>query len=172
MKNLFRLSDFYIVLIAFVLVLASCSRRDLYHSIGNDKLEKLSTEIENSTASASTVSSPEAKDLIAEEQNIQAVPGKIYSSGTEGIKSKVNSRNASKSMKETRQELKQQLKDGISNNKTKLKRGGLSQRMKLGIILAAVGLLIAVLLGWPLYFIGVVLFIIGAVLIIMELINY
>src|SRR5437763_1466262 len=107
MKNLFRLSDFYVGIFAFVLVLASCSRRDLNQgSTGKEKLEKLSAEIENSNAAASPAPLQEIEDVKTEEQNTHAVLGKIYSSQAEGIKSNVNSANAFKSMKETRQELK------------------------------------------------------------------
>jgi hypothetical protein len=63
-------------------------------------------------------------------------------------------------------------KDETGVEQSKVKRGGLTQRMKLGIILAAVGLLVALLVPWPVYIVGVVVFIIGVVLIIMELVNY
>jgi Flp pilus assembly protein TadB len=175
MKNLFKLSNIYIGLLAFVLLLASCSRRDLSQgNIGNDKLEKLSAEIESSHASASLASPSETDEVKVEEQAQNAAPGRIYSSMIEN-KRNVSPLMAFKAIKEAKKLTKQQeLKnDPLNNKESKVRRrGSLSQRMKIGIILAVVGLLVAVLIPWPLYIIGVVLFIIGAVLIIMDLIDY
>jgi Flp pilus assembly protein TadB len=172
MKNLFKLSTIYFALFAFVLVLASCSKRDLTQSSDNKKLEKLSAELENNTASISLPKS----DLATEELKSTEVSYPVSSQSSLRINDTNEDSNtllvSSKTRKATKnlspkQERKLEIKKAKAQG-----RGGLSQRMKIGIILAAVGLLVALLIGWPIYIIGVIVFIIGVVLIIMDLVSY
>jgi len=71
---------------------------------------------------------------------------------------------------------KAELKDTVKSEKVKdgTQGGGLSQNMKVGILLAAIGLLVAILGGlvsWILFVLGVIVLIIGLIIIIVELVN-
>jgi Flp pilus assembly protein TadB len=174
MKNLFKLSSFCLGLFAFLLVFASCSKREIsLASVQSLKLEKLSGELETSSAGLSASISKEEE---LKTENLISNPS-LEKTGiipNKSIKVKVHTNNTFKGgMRGTKKMItRQEVRNKNNQEYSKVRRGGLSQRMKLGIILAAVGLLVAILLPWPVSVLGAIVFIIGAVLIIIELLNY
>jgi hypothetical protein len=169
MKTLFKLSDFYFSLFAFILILASCHRKELSQTVVYDtKLERLSAELEESPSDHSFVSVASIEEEAnIEEQNASSdiVKDLITKNINPGLPL------TKKSDKEVKNiERKHELRPQDSGFKSKINR--LTQRMKLGIILAAIGLVVMLVLSWtPLYLIGAVVFVIGVVLIIIELVN-
>jgi Flp pilus assembly protein TadB len=177
MKNLFKLSNFCLGLFAFLLVFASCSKREIsLANVQSLKLEKLSDEIEKGTAGLSSLNSKEEELEELKMANLISNPvlEKIDIIPYKSIKGKAHTDNAFKGgMKETKKMItRQEVRNEKDQDHSKVRRGGLTQRMKLGIILAIVGLLVAILLPWPVSVLGAIVFIIGAVLIIIELLNY
>jgi hypothetical protein len=168
MKNIFKLSG---LLITTVLFFSSCSKNQVSYSSGHqEKLAKLSLELEQSY-SVSALSGPVKEEQVIQQKEQDVIRETSKRNQAEKLSHQVNSIKTLKAIRQVEKSTgDQKLVPQKLNDDNEQKRSSLSQRMKLGLLLGAVGLIIMLILG-PLYWIGAILLVVGLVLIVMELLE-
>jgi hypothetical protein len=172
MKNIFKLSG---LLITTVLFFSSCSKNQIAASSGHqENLAKLSLELEQNYGLSSLAAGPAKEEGVIrhKEQNTnRETPKKNQDESFSPKARKINSMKALKTIRQfEKSAANQKLVPQKLNDDNTQKGSSFSQRMKLGLLLGAVGLIIMLVLG-PLYWIGAILLVIGLVLIVMELLD-
>jgi hypothetical protein len=172
MKNIFKLSG---CLLASFLFLSSCSKNHFSDSaLMQEKYAKLSAELEQSNqhrllSSGLTNSEPLAKiSRITTSGNIAKNPVRKVS-GNQTLPAKPFA-----AMKQTNKIAKQQkLQPQQIRNVQSNSKHGLSERMKLGLLIAGIGLIVMLVLGiiGPFFWVGSIVFVVGLIIILMELLD-
>jgi hypothetical protein len=171
MKNIFRLSGLLVAVVFF----SSCSKNNLSDSaFHQERLIKLSAELEQSNTLQQLASSPSVERASLNTSQNNSIREEGHKNHSEKVAEKSNPQKSFKAIKAIKKMVREEkispeeVNSGHSNN-----RSGLSERMKLGILLAAVGLIIMLILGilGPLYWIGAIVLVIGLVIIVMELLE-
>jgi hypothetical protein len=172
MKTIFKLSG---CLLASLLFLSSCSRNHLSDSeLIQEKYAKFSAELEQNNQqkplnSGPANAEPEAKinRVGTSGSTVQNPVQKI--SGNQTLPAKPFA--AMKQIKKIAKQQKLQPQQ-ISNDQSNTKRG-LSERMKLGLLIAGIGLIMMLVLGiiGPFFWVGSIVFAVGLVIILIELMD-
>jgi hypothetical protein len=172
MKNIFKLSG---CLLASFLFLSSCSKNHFSDSsLMQEKYAKLSAELEQSNQhkllnSGLANSGPEAKinRIPAPGSTVKNSVQKISTNQTLPAKPFAAMKQINKIAKQQKSQ-PQQIRNVRSNS-----RHGLSERMKLGLLIAGIGLIVMLVLGiiGPLFWVGSIVFVVGLIIILIELLD-
>jgi hypothetical protein len=171
MKIIFKISGLLIAIFFF----SSCSKNNISDStFQQERLIKLSAELEQNYSSASVSSNSSIEEVNAAMVNTTSLNEEMPSVG---IKKSVKTNplktfNAIKNVKKIIKGYKKNNPEEINNTKEKNKLN-LSQNMKTGLILIIIGLLLSALLGFNYIFgvLGSILIVVGLIFILIELLD-
>ncbi|MFL5729338.1 MAG: hypothetical protein ACJ75J_07610 [Cytophagaceae bacterium] len=167
MKNIFKSSG---ILLLSMVFFASCSKNSLtVSSAQQERMARLSAELEQTNTSAHISNATPVEQAREEGKKNNSLRESEHRSKT-GVK-KMNPVKTFKAIKQVRKFIKEHPE--VVKKADSAEKSGLSDRMRLGLLLAAIGLIIMLILGilGPFYWIGAIFLVIGLVLIIMELLE-